>query len=109
SFELAPPGSAAPGGIKFISSSSNTMEGWWTATDGSVHDAYFYDGMQHGFNRYQLAAAGSARPGGAISALTRISTSMEVFYEGASGTVNDQYWYQPSEALPFCNYKDATV
>jgi hypothetical protein len=95
-FELAASGSASiNGNIARVSRIPNSMEIWWIAADGSVQGAYYYDGGQ--WQRYTLAPAGSARvnygvPGG-ITAVSRISSHMEVWWVGADGSVQGAYYY----------------
>ena len=61
------------------------MELWWIGADGSVQDRYYYDGS--GWNGFTLAAAGSALvqlgSGPAITAVSRASNTMEVWFIGA--------------------------
>ncbi|MCW7541452.1 hypothetical protein OOT46_26950, partial [Aquabacterium sp. A7-Y] len=66
------------------------MEVWWVAPNGSVQDAYWYEGI--GWNGFELAPPGSA--GGAITAVSRIPESMEVWWVGPNGSVQDAYWYE---------------
>ena len=42
---------------------------------------------------FRLAAPGSAASSGAITAVARIPGSMEVWWIGADGSVQDRYWY----------------
>jgi hypothetical protein len=58
-FELAPAGSASlNGGITAVSRIPNSMEVWWVGANGSVQDAFWYEGGQ--WQRFELAPAGSA-------------------------------------------------
>lgn len=93
-FELAPPGSASPGGITAVARHSGTMEVWWTAPNGSVQDAYWYE--DNGWNRFELSPPGSAVAGSKITAVARIRDAMEVWWIGSNGSVQDAYWYPSS-------------
>jgi hypothetical protein len=92
-FELAPPGSAAAnGGITTVSRIPSSMETWWIGANGSVQDAYWYEGGQ--WQRFELAPGGSASTNGGITAVSRIPNSMETWWIGANGSVQDAYWYE---------------
>ncbi|MGX9728558.1 MAG: hypothetical protein ACTFAK_14960 [Candidatus Electronema sp. VV] len=54
--------------------------------------AYWYEGGQ--WQRYELAPAGSASVNGGIAAVSRIPNSMEVWWIGANGSVQDTYFYE---------------
>ncbi|MEH2009651.1 hypothetical protein, partial [Nostoc sp.] len=41
-----------------VSRTPNSMEVWWIAANGSIQDAYWYEGSQ--WQRFELAPAGSA-------------------------------------------------
>ena len=93
-FALAPAGSAAlNSGIAAVSRVPNSMELWWIGPDGTVRDAYWYDGMTS-FTRYTLAPAGSAALNSGIAAVSRVPNSMELWWIGADGTIHDAYWYE---------------
>jgi hypothetical protein len=101
-FQLAPPRSSAfLGKIAAVSRIPNSMEVWWIAQDGSVQDAYWYEGGQ--WNQFTLALPGSAAYQGAgIAAVSRIPNSMEVRWTGANGSVQDANWYAAAnEVNPF--------
>jgi outer membrane protein assembly factor BamB len=67
------------------------MEVWWIAPNGSVQDAYWYDGQP--WQQFELAPAGSASVTGGIAAVSRIPNSMEVWWVAPDGSVQDAYWY----------------
>jgi hypothetical protein len=46
------------------------------------------------WNSFVLAPAGSAASHGRIAAVSRIPNSMEVWWIGADGSVQDSYWYE---------------
>jgi hypothetical protein len=81
---------------KALSRIPNSMEVWWICQDGSVWDAYFYDGAQPPWNQFQLAGPGSASPTGGIAALSRQSNTMEVWWVRPDGGIQDAYWYDGS-------------
>jgi hypothetical protein len=91
-FQLAPANSVAQhGGVAAVSRIPNSMETWWIGANGSVQDAYWYEGAQ--WQRFELAPAGSASVTGGIAAVSRIPGSMEVWWIGANGSVQGAYWY----------------
>ena len=91
-FELAPAGSASlAGGIAAVSRIPGSMEVWFTGADGSLRDAYWYDGGD--WQRFTLGSAGSGATEGGIAAVSRIPNSMEVWRPGADGTIHDHFWY----------------
>ena len=91
-FELASAGSASTNaGITAVSRIPNSMEVWWVGTDGSIQDAFWYEGGQ--WQRFELAPAGSASGNGGITTVSRIPNSMEVWWVGANGSVQDAFWY----------------
>jgi len=74
-----------------VSRISNSMELWWIGPNGSVQDAFWYDGGQ--WQRFELAPAGSASPNGGIGAVHRIPGSMELWWIGGNGSIEDAFWY----------------
>ena len=77
--------------IAAVSRIPNSMEFWWIGADGSVNDAFWYDGAS--WQTFQLAPPGSASPNGGIAAVSRIPGSMEVWWIGPDGSVNDAFGY----------------
>jgi hypothetical protein len=71
------------------------MEVFWIGRDGSVQDRYFYDGA--GWNGFTLAPTGSAlaslSPGGQITAVSKASNTMEVWFIGRDNSVQDRYYF----------------
>jgi len=67
------------------------MEVWWVAPNGSVQDAYWYEGAQ--WQRFELAAAGSASTSSGITSLSRVPGSMEVWWVSPNGSVQDAFFY----------------
>jgi len=99
-FQLAAPGSSTPHfiprQITAVSRASNTMEVWWIGSDGSIQDRYYYDGV--GWNGFTLAPPGSAAAStafesAAITAVSRASNTMEVWWIGADNSVQDRYYF----------------
>lgn len=88
-----PPGSASNSSdVSAVSRIPNSMEVWWVGDNGSIQDAYWYEGAQ--WQRFELAPAGSASTSGGVSAVSRITNSMEVWWVGANGSIQDAYWYE---------------
>ena len=95
-FELAPANRASVnGGITSVSRIPGSMEVWWIGANGSVQDAFWYEG-QEGWRQFELAPAGSAAVDGGITAVSRIPGSMEVWWIGANGSVQAAFWYDGS-------------
>ncbi|KAK4983621.1 hypothetical protein LTR50_007104 [Elasticomyces elasticus] len=93
-FELANgPTIAAGADIAALSRISDSMEVWWIAPNGSVQGAYWYGNGNSGWQKYELAPAGSAVAGG-ITAVSRIPRSMEVWWIGREGSVEGAFWYE---------------
>ena len=98
-FQLTAPGGSTPSfeprQIAVVSRASNTMEVWWIGADGSVQDRYYYDGS--GWNGLTLAPSGRAyvQPGSgpAITAVSRASNTMEVWFIGRDNSVQDKYYF----------------
>jgi hypothetical protein len=84
-----------PRQVSVVSRASNTMEVFWTGRDGSVQDRYFYDGA--GWNGFSLAPAGSAlaslSPAGQVTAGSKASNTMEVWFIGRDNSVQDRYYF----------------
>ena len=94
-YPLAPAGSAATGaGVTAVSRASNTMELWWVGQDGSVQGAYWYQGDPSGWHRYPLAPGSSAYNHSSITAVSRASNTMELWWIGGDYSVQGAYWYQ---------------
>ena len=91
---------AISSGVAAVSRIPNSMELWWIGADGdgSVQGAFWYEGGS--WQPYQLAPRGSASPLGGIAAVSRIPNSMELWYVGAQGSIQDAYWYQDPIQLP---------
>jgi hypothetical protein len=68
------------------------MEIWWIGPNGSVQDAFWYEGGQWG--RFELVTPDRASTAGGIAAVSRVPGSMEVWWVGASGSVGDSFWYE---------------
>lgn len=94
-FVLEPARSAgAASRIAGVSRQPGTMEIFWIAADGSVQDAFWYDGAP--WKRFQLAPPGSAAPTAGIAAVSRLPGTMEVFWTAPNGSVQDAFWYENS-------------
>ena len=96
--QVAPAGSATTSAsMAVVSRASNTWELFWVEANGGVEDAYSYDGGSSG--RFQLAAPGASAPlfePRQITAVSRASNTMELWWIGADGSVQDRYYYDGS-------------
>jgi hypothetical protein len=92
-FMLAPPGSTY-GPIAAVSRIPNSMEVWWRGVDASVQDAYWYEGGGP-WRQFTLAPSGSVAndEGSGLAAVSRIPNSMEIWWQGVGGSVQDANWY----------------
>ncbi len=97
-YQLAPAGSASTiSAIAGVSRTSNAVEVWYEGPDASVQGHYnYFDGA--GWQPYQLAPAGSTSlaPGAGLAVVSRLSNTMELWYVGGDGSVQDWYWYEGS-------------
>jgi hypothetical protein len=90
-----PVGPASAGGIAAASRIATSMETWWIGADLSVRGDFWYDDG-NGWQPYRdaVAAPTVAAPTTGMAALSRIDTSMEIWWIGLGGTVQGAYWYQ---------------
>jgi hypothetical protein len=99
--QIAPAGSAlSNSGITAVSRASPTLELWWVGSDGSVQDAYWYDNaftlnFESGWQRFALSGPASAKTSSRISSVSRYPNSMELWWVGPGGSVQDENWYGP--------------
>jgi hypothetical protein len=89
-----PVGPSGTGGLAAASRMATTMEAWWVGADTSVRGAFWYDNG-NGWQPYgdPVAVPTSATPVTGMAALSRIDTSMEIWWVGFGGTVQGAYWY----------------
>ena len=96
--QVAPPGSAAQSAsLAAVSRASTTWEIFWTGANGGIEDAYHYDEGPSG--SFQLVAPSSSTPTfqpRQIAAVSRASSTMEVWYVGRDGSIQDRYYYDGS-------------
>jgi hypothetical protein len=96
--QVASPGSATQSAsLTAVSRASNTWEIFWTAANGGIDDAYHYDGGPSG--SFQLVAPSSSSPTfqpRQIAAVSRAANTMEVWYIGHDGSIQDRYYYDGS-------------
>jgi hypothetical protein len=96
--QVAPPDSAAQSAsLAAVSRASDTWEIFWTENSGGIEDAYHYDEGPSG--TFQLVAPGSSTPTfqpRQIAAVSRASNTMEVWYIGRDGSIQDSYYYDGS-------------
>jgi hypothetical protein len=50
-------------------------------------------GKRPQWRQFEIAPAGSASPNGGITAVSRIPNSMEIWWVGANGSIQDAFWY----------------
>jgi hypothetical protein len=74
---------------------ATTMEAWWIGADTSVRGAFWYDDGK-GWQPYgdPVAVPTAATQVTGMAALSRINTSMEIWWVGFGGTVQGAYWYE---------------
>jgi len=90
-----PVGSLPQGGIAAASRRDNTIETWWVGTDTSVRGAFWYDdGNPWRAYGDTVAIPTAAAPDSGMAAVSRIDTSMEVWWIGLDGSVQGAFWYQ---------------
>jgi hypothetical protein len=70
------------------------MEVFWVGADGSVQDAYWYENATWQRLAPPLASPGSASTSGGITVASRKPETMEVFWIGSDGSVQDAFWYE---------------
>ena len=93
---LAPAG-ALPGPARLTAiAKSAGCELWWLGADGAVNGRWTEPGPEWVSNQlewasYQLAGAGGAAPGGGITAVSKGSDLMEVWWIGPDGSVQAAY------------------
>ena len=93
-FTVAPAGSAGLNShIASVSRKPDTMEVFSNRANGSVQDAYWYDGMP-AWKRFEIAPGQSAAPASGIAAVARVPNSMQIFWIAPNGSVQDAYWYE---------------
>jgi Fungal fucose-specific lectin len=96
--QVAPPGSATQSAsLAAVSRASNTWEIFWTESSGGIEDAYHYDEGPSG--TFQLVAPSSSSPTfqpRQIAVVSRASNTMELFYVGHDGSIQDRYYYDGS-------------
>jgi hypothetical protein len=58
------------------------------------HYALVFEARNPSWRHFELAATGNASGNGSIAAVSRIPNSMEIFWVGAEGSVEDAFWYE---------------
>jgi hypothetical protein len=96
---VAPAGSASTtGSLAAVSRNDTAWEIFWVSPSGDVDDAYHYDGGPSG--QFVLAPHSASTPGVSfprhISVVSRASNTMEVFWIGADGSIQDRFYYDGS-------------
>lgn len=94
-YEVAPANSVSPGGsLAAVSRRSDTMEVFWINPNGSIEDAYWYEGFDTNWQRLQIAPPGSTSNQSSIASISRKQDTMEVFWLGPNGSIEGAYWYE---------------
>lgn len=88
---------APTSGIAALSRIPDSMESWWISGQGTVEGAFWYDDG-NGWRHYQDAVAGlgAASSSSGVAALSRIASSMEIWWIGIDGSVQGAFWYDDS-------------
>jgi LysM repeat protein len=88
---------APTSGIASLSRIPNSIESWWISAQGTVEGAFWYDDGK-GWRHYHDAVAGlgAASSTSGIAALSRIASSMEIWWIGVDGSVQGAFWYDDS-------------
>jgi hypothetical protein len=94
-FDIAPAGSARPGTSPAAAArQANHLDVFWAGPDGSVRSAW-WDLFANGANwnaPFDIAPAGSARPGTSPAAAARQANHLDVFWAGPDGSVRSAWW-----------------
>ncbi|MGW2617022.1 hypothetical protein ACWCZB_19715, partial [Streptomyces sp. NPDC001500] len=61
--------------------------------DGGRYELTF-EARNPGWQGFELAPAGSASASGSVASVSRVPGSMELWYVGADGSVQDRFWYE---------------
>ncbi|KAG7402417.1 hypothetical protein Forpe1208_v017212 [Fusarium oxysporum f. sp. rapae] len=92
-YELAAAESAiSSAGIAAVSRIPGHMEVWWIGPSGSIEGCWWSDAPGGGWNRYQLAPAGSAVQTSAVCAQSRDPNHMHVWWVGPQGSIEEAIW-----------------
>ncbi|MDT0495717.1 hypothetical protein RM717_35115, partial [Streptomyces griseus] len=90
-----PVGSTPAGGLTAASRINTSMEAWWIGAETSVRGAFWYDDSK-GWRAYHdpVALPTAAAPTSGMASLSRIDTSMEIWWVGLNGSVQGAFWYK---------------
>jgi hypothetical protein len=93
---VASAGSASTSGsLAAVSRANDTWEIFWVSPSGDVDDAWHYDSGAAG--QFVMAPHSTSTPGVSyprhIAAVSRASNTMEVFWIGQDGSIQDHYYY----------------
>ena len=86
------PVAPGPGKIAAVSRMSNTMDVFWVGPDGSINNTRWYDLNDRQWESDQLFSPGTASAAGGIAAITRAPGTIEIFWVGPTGTVQQARW-----------------
>lgn len=90
-----PVGATPAGGLAAASRINTSMEAWWVGSDTSVRGAFWYDDGKN-WRAYHdpVALPTAAASTSGMAALSRIDTSMEIWWIGVDGSVQGAFWYK---------------
>ncbi|MFF4330255.1 hypothetical protein ACFYZT_27575, partial [Streptomyces sp. NPDC001591] len=97
SFNIASPGSAAPSsGVSAVSQKEDHLDVFWVGPDGSVRSQWWDGGSRkgawNGHGSFNIAPAGAAAAGSAVSAVSQKEDHLDVFWVGPDGSVRTHWW-----------------
>lgn len=109
-----PVGSTPVGGLAAASRIGTSMEAWWIGSDTSVRGALWYeDGKPWRAYEHPVAlpiplpGLPTAAPTSGMAALSRIDTSMEIWWIGSDRSVQGAFWYKGQHKDAWQRYEAA--
>jgi hypothetical protein len=95
-YRLAGPGTASPtSGLTAASRIPQTMDVFWINSKGRVSAGRWREETPPRFWAVEeVAPAGSASPTSSIAALSRLPTTVEVWWAKTDGSLQDAYWFE---------------
>jgi len=107
-YQLAPNGSATPGSaICAQSRLTNVMNVWWIGASGSIEGCWWGEKHTPPWNRYSIAGPGSAALKTALTSLTRLPGTEELWWVSPNGSVEGAFWYDNFGNKPWQRYQIA--
>ncbi len=92
-FPATPPQSAQPGAITAVSRIPDQLDLFWIGRDGAVGSSWWHANSNNGqwAAPFPITSPQSAQPG-AITAVSRTSDQLDVFWIGTDGAVGSNWW-----------------